>query len=133
MTDDIRPMIDALPVKKLDLPEGFASAPILDNWEFKACVDRFPAPGEKSHRVLTLIGRISAGDDRFPAGHIIHTSDVREIDGRASIRWARTRNTLYRLGAPALPVPLVAAACARAGLDGGADAARAHERRAHAR
>lgn len=60
-------------------------------------------------------------------------SSIYCADGRASIRWARTRNRLYRLGAPALPVPLVARGCVRAGLDGGADATRTHERRAHAR
>jgi hypothetical protein len=110
MSDYILNLIEALRVKGHDLPDGFATAPILDNWEFKACVDGYAAPSEKCRRALILVGRISGGDDRFPAGHIIHTSEVREVDGRPSIRWVRTRNTLYRLGAPALSVPLVTAA-----------------------
>lgn len=97
-------MIDALRVKTAVLPHGFSTAPILDTWEFRPACQTVGAPP----CMLKLAGRIS-GDGRFPAGEIIFTSPVAEIDGRSAIRWARTRNTLYRLGAPALAVPLVAA------------------------
>jgi hypothetical protein len=80
------------------------TAPFLDNWEFRP---RLADPGG-DRRVLALTGRIS-GDERFAAGENIFTSEVEEIDRRSSIRWTRTRSTLYRLGAEALGIPLVAA------------------------
>ena len=104
MRDDVRHMIDTLRVATTALPEGFSSAPILDAWEFRHILPAVGAPP----CMLRLAGRIS-GDERFPAGEIIFTSKVEEVDGRSSIRWARTHNTLYRLGAPALTVALVAA------------------------
>lgn len=104
MRDDVNRMIDALRVKTMALPEGFSSAPILDTWEFRTILPAVGAPP----CMLKLAGRIS-GDRRFSAGEIIFTSTVEEIDARSAIRWARTRNTLYRLGAPALAVPFVAA------------------------
>src|ERR1700752_4972959 len=105
MSDDLRLLIDPLRVKTTDLPAGFATAASLDKWEFRP---RFAGRGG-DRRVLVLTGRVS-GDERFAAGDNIFTSEVGEIDGRSSIRWARTRNTLYRLGGEALGIPLVAAA-----------------------
>ncbi len=104
MHDDLRHLIDALRVKTTELPDGFATAPVLDNWKFEP---RLAGRGG-DRRVLVLTGRVS-GDNRFAAGDNIFTSEVAEIDFRSSIRWARTRNTLYRLGAEALGIPLVAA------------------------
>lgn len=104
MRDDVHRVIDKLRVATTALPEGLSSAPILGTWEFRTVLPAVGAPP----CMLRLGGRIFA-DERFPAGEIIFTSSVEEIDGRSSIRWARTRNTLYRLGAPALAVSLVAA------------------------
>jgi len=98
MRDDLRTLIDVLRVDSTDLPDGFAAAPILDEWRFRLCLDGS----------LTLAGCCS-GDERFPPGAHIVTSDVTQIDGRSSIRWARTRNTLYRLGAPIHDMSLIAA------------------------
>lgn len=98
MSDDLRTLIDALRVDSTDLPEGFAAAPILDEWRFKLCLDGS----------LTLAGCCS-GDERFPPGAHIFTSDVTQIDPRSSVRWARTRNTLYRLGAPIQDVSIIGA------------------------
>jgi hypothetical protein len=102
MSDDLHILIDPLRVKTTKLPDGFATAPILDNWEFRPRI----AGRGADPRVLVLMGRVS-GDERFAGGDNIFTSVVAEIDGRSSIRWVRTRNTLYRLGAPALGIPLV--------------------------
>src|ERR1700739_868036 len=104
MSEGPHRMIDALRVKTTELPDGFAAAPILDNWKFEPRL---------AGRVGGRWGAVPSGrgscDERLAGGRNIFTSEVAEIDGRSSIRWARTRNTLYRLGAEALGVPLVAA------------------------
>ncbi len=104
MSEYLRRMIDALRVKPTELPEGFATASILDNWEFRPVISH----RDNQPRALMLAGRVS-GDARFASGETIYTSEIAAIDGRSSVRWARTRNSLYRLGAQALTVPLITA------------------------
>ncbi|HZQ14064.1 MAG TPA: AAA family ATPase [Pseudolabrys sp.] len=99
MIDEVKKLDDALHVPGDELPEGFDAAPILDDWEFTRAFGKGP---------LIAIGHV-AGDKRWRDGTAIHTSEIAQIDGRPSVRWIRTRNTLYRLGAPSMGMPLAAA------------------------
>lgn len=87
------------------LPDGFAKAPVLDEWSVTGHAGR-----------LIAHGFVSAGG-KFAAGSLIHTSEIREIDGdpaHAPAWWIRTRNSLYRLGGPAMiGSPLMDAAASR--------------------
>jgi hypothetical protein len=80
--------------------EDLNVAPIVDGWAF-----HHPHGITKAGIIVT--GTV-AGSAKFADGTLIFTSKVRAVDGHARTgrpAWARTQNTLYRLGWPRNPLP----------------------------
>jgi ATP-dependent Lon protease len=94
---DIDDQIAHLQTMQQPPDDEMASAPVLDNWTIAPCVGAI-------ERQFSARGAVS-GSKKFDDGHSIATSAITSADHAG--RWVRTRNTLYRLGAKHLKMPLV--------------------------
>lgn len=73
-----------------EAPAGIEMAAVLDAWE-----PFLGSEGESLH-----ISGIISGTARFPAGAVIKTTALQQLDPSSHLWWAKTRNALYRLAGP---------------------------------
>lgn len=94
-TPEIKALLKALVGNWRPDEDDMAEAPIVDCWEFRP---------DAAGRHLQLVGKV-VGSRMFGTGAPIVTSAIAEVPPGslrwAKTRWAKTQNTLYRLGWPA--------------------------------